>query len=70
MIIIVDMNNRYKIGSYRILCTKIFKTLNNLSPVFLKTIFHFRETERPIRNEYRLNLEMPKKRICMKMSDP
>ena len=70
MIIIVDMNNRYKIGSYRILCTQIFKTLNNLNTVFLKTIFHFRETERPIRNEHKLNLEMPKKRTCMKMSDP
>ena len=47
--------------NYRILSKEIFKILNNLNPIFLKNIFHLREIERPVRNKYKLNLEMPKR---------
>ena len=38
------------------------QTLNNLNPVFLNNSFHLRETERPIRSKYKLNLVIPKTR--------
>ena len=31
-----------------------------MNPVFLKNIFHLRETEQPLRNKNKLNLEIPK----------
>ena len=47
--------------NYRILCTEIFKTLKNLNLVFLKNTFRLRETEQPVRNKYKLGLEIPKR---------
>ena len=44
----------------RILCIEIFKTLNNLNPTFMKEIFKLKETERLVREKYKLNLEVPK----------
>ena len=44
-----------------ILCTEIFKKLSNLNLVFLKYIFHLRETEWLLRNKYNRNLEIPEK---------
>ena len=43
----------------RILCVEIFKTLNNLNPSFMKEIFGLRETDRPVREKYKLNLDIP-----------
>ena len=43
----------------RSLCIEIFKTLNNLNPAFLNEIFELRKTKRVIRNQYKLNLEVP-----------
>ena len=39
---------------------EIFKTLNNLSPSFMREIFSLRQTNRPVREKYRLNLYIPR----------
>ena len=47
----------------RFLCVKIYKTTNNLNPSFvygfMKQIFELRETNRSVREKYRLNLNSP-----------
>ena len=43
----------------RSLCIEIFKTLNNISPVFMNEIFELRKTKRAVRNQCKLNLEVP-----------
>ena len=43
----------------RFLCVEIYKTINNLNPSFMKQIFEFRETNRNVREKYRLNLNIP-----------
>ena len=41
------------------LCIETFKTLNNLNPSFMKEIFSVRQTNRPVREKYKLNLDFP-----------
>ena len=43
----------------RSLCIEIFKTLNNINPVFMNEIFELRKTKRAVRNQHKLNLEVP-----------
>ena len=43
----------------RTLCVEHFKTLNNLNPSFMKEIFSLRQTDRPVREKYKLNLHIP-----------
>ena len=43
----------------RSLCIEIFKTLNNINPVFMNETFELRKTKRAVRNQYKLNLEVP-----------
>ena len=43
----------------RTLSVEIFKTLNNLNPSFMKKIFSFRLMDRPVRQIYKLNLDIP-----------
>ena len=43
----------------RFLCVKTYKTINNLDPSFMKSIFELRETNRSVRVKYRLNLNNP-----------
>ena len=43
----------------RTLCIEIFKTLNNLNPGFMKEIFSLRQANRPVREKYQLNLDIP-----------
>ena len=43
----------------RTLCVEHFKTLNNLNPSFMKEIFSLRQTDRPVREKYKLNLDIP-----------
>ena len=43
----------------RTLCLQIFKTLNNLNSSFMKEIFSLRQTDRPVRNKHKLNLDIP-----------
>ena len=42
------------VRNLRNLCKKIFKSLNNLNPVFLKEMFYFKESNRPVREKYKL----------------
>ena len=44
----------------RSLCIKIFKTLNDINPTFMKDIFKLRMANRPTGEKYKLNLEIPK----------
>ena len=48
------------VQNLRKLCKEIFKSLNNLNPVFLKEIFYFKEANRTVREKYKLNLQIPK----------
>ena len=43
----------------RTLCIEVFKTLNNLNPSFVKEIFSLRQTNRPVWEKYKLNLDIP-----------
>ena len=43
----------------RSLCIEIFKTLNNINPAFINEIFELRKTKRAVRNQCKLNLEVP-----------
>ena len=43
----------------RFLCAEIYKTINNLNPSFMEQIFELRETNRNVREKYRLNLNIP-----------
>ena len=40
------------------LCVDIFKTLNNINLAFMNEIFDFRKTNRTVRNQCKLNLEV------------
>ena len=40
----------------------VYKTLNSLNPSFMKEIFEQRLSPRPVREQYKLNLNFPKKR--------
>ena len=43
----------------RLLCIKVYKTLNSLNPCFMQGLFELRETNRNVRNKYKLNLNIP-----------
>ena len=40
----------------RILCIEVYKTLNSLNPCFMQELFKLSETNRNVRNKYKLNL--------------
>ena len=44
------------------LCIEIHESLNNLNPSFMKKIFDLRLCSRPVREQYKLNLNIPRKR--------
>ena len=44
----------------RFLCIEIYKTLNDLNPSFMKEIFEKRNENRVTRNQYKLNLNIPR----------
>ena len=48
------------VQNLRNLCKEIFKSLNNLNPVFLKEFFYFKESNCPVREKCKLNLQIPK----------
>ena len=52
----MDVKRKHK------LCTEIYKTLNNLNPNFMKEIFEQRLSSRPVGEQYKLNLNILKKR--------
>ena len=48
------------VNRLRILCIEIYKTINSLNPSFMKNIFKLRERSKPTREQYKLNLDIPK----------
>ena len=44
----------------RSLCIEIYKTINNLNPKFMKNLFEVPKTNGTQREQYKLNLEIPK----------
>ena len=52
----MDVKRKHK------LCIKIYKTLNNLNLSFMKEIFELRLCSRPVREQYKLNLNIPRKK--------
>ena len=48
------------VSNYRSLCIEVFKTLNDINSSFINDIFKLRMTNRPTREKYKLNLEIPK----------
>ena len=47
------------VNRHRSLCAEIFKRLNNINPALMNEIFELRKTDRAVRNQYKLNLEIP-----------
>ena len=48
-----------EVNRLRYLCIEIHKTIN-INPSFMKQIFRLREANRTVRNQYKLNLNVPK----------
>ena len=51
----------------RYLCIDIYKSINNINPSFLKQIFQLRETNRTVRNHFKLDLSVFPKSIKLVM---
>ena len=47
------------VSRLRSLCMEIFETLNNIHPAFINEISEPRKSHRAVRNQYKLNLEVP-----------
>ena len=47
------------VNRLRSLCIEIYKTLNNINPAFMNEILELWKTNRVVRNQYELNLEVP-----------
>ena len=52
----MEVKRKHKIS------TEIYKTLNNLNPSFMKEIFKLRWCFRPVREQYKLNLNTLRKK--------
>ena len=48
------------VSNYHSLYIEIFKTPNDINPSFIRYIFQMRMTNRPTREKYKLNIEIPK----------
>ena len=48
-----------EVNRLRYLCIETYKSINNINPRFMKQIFQLRETNRTVRNQYKLNLSVP-----------
>ena len=42
-----------------LLCIEVYKTLNSLNSCFMQELFKPRETNRNVRNKYKLNFDIP-----------
>ena len=49
-----------EVNRLRYLFIEIYKSINNNNPSFMKQVFQLRETNRTVRNQYKLNLSVPK----------
>ena len=61
---ILEKSGKFSIDAKRKhkLCIEIYKTLSNLNPSFMKEIFELRLCSRHVREQYKLNLNTPRKR--------
>ena len=48
-----------KVNRLRSLCIEIYKSINNINPAYMNEIFKLRKTSRAVRNNYKLNLDVP-----------
>ena len=49
-----------KASRFRSLCIEIYKSINSINPPFMNEIFRLRVTNRTVRTQYRLNIDIPK----------
>ena len=49
-----------KASRLRILCAEIYKSINSINPSFKNEIFRLRVTNRVVRFQCRINLDIPK----------
>ena len=47
-----------KVNRLRSLCIEIYKSINNINPMYMNEIFKLRKTSRAVRSNYRLNLDV------------
>ena len=50
--------NTMNVNRLRNLCMETFKTLNNINPAFMNEIPELRKTNRLVRNQHKLNIEV------------
>ena len=48
-----------KVNRLRSLCIKIYKSINNINPMYMNKIFKLRKASRGVRSNYKLNLDVP-----------
>ena len=48
-----------KVNRLRSLCIEIYKSINNINPMYMNEIFKLRKTSRAVRSNYKLNLDVP-----------
>ena len=53
-------NPSLNLRTTRSLCIEIYKTINNLNPEFMKKLFKVRKKNRAQKEQYKLNLQIPK----------
>ena len=49
-----------KASRLRSLCVEIYKSINSINPSFMNEIFRLRVTNRIVRSQYRLDLDIPR----------
>ena len=49
-----------KASGLRSLCVEIYKSINAINPSFMNEIFRLRVTNRIVRSQYRLDLDIPR----------
>ena len=48
-----------KVNRLRSLCIEIYKSINNINPMYMNKVFKLRETSRAVCSNYKLNLDVP-----------
>ena len=49
-----------KASRLRSLCVEMYKRINSINPLFMNEVFRLRVTNRMVRSQYRLNLDIPR----------
>ena len=49
-----------KTSRLRTLCVEIYESINSINPSFMNEVFRSIVTNREVRSQYRLNLDIPK----------